>query len=161
MFDIWSTKTNNKYVQHDGLNCLVECKIFQLPPCILKHITFTQFCFFLLDSVFSRLTSHRLNYLRRLYTLTTEWWEWWHLLAPAQRWHLAGSTGTRLGPVQLNASEALHCFGSRTPSSTRPAGVVWVAGPEWYERDAERSHGTCNRHGIAVIKYENYFLFSM
>jgi hypothetical protein len=64
-------------------------------------------------------------------------------LAPAQRWHLAGSTGTRPGLVQLSASEALPCVGSRTPSSTRPAPVVWVVGPCRYGRDAERSHGTC------------------
>jgi hypothetical protein len=38
---------------------------------------------------------------------------------------------------------ALPCVGSRTPSSTRPATVVWVAGPGRYGIGAERSHGTC------------------
>ena len=64
-------------------------------------------------------------------------------LAPAQRWHLARSTDTKPGPVQLNASEALPCVGSRTPSSTLPAPVVWLAGPGKYGIDAERFHGTC------------------
>jgi hypothetical protein len=65
-------------------------------------------------------------------------------LGPSQRWHLAGSTGTRPGPVQLNASEALPYAWSRTPSSTRPAVVVWVAGPGRYGTDAARSHDTCD-----------------
>jgi len=64
-------------------------------------------------------------------------------LSPAQRWHLARSTGTRPGPVQLNASDALPYVGLCTPSSTRPVPVVRVAGPWRYGRDAERSHGTC------------------
>ena len=79
--------------------------------------------------------------------------------ALAQRWHPAGSTGTRSGPVQLNASEALLCVWSRTPSSTRPAGVVWVAGPGWYERDAERSHGTCDGNRMSLFKIWNIIQF--
>jgi len=64
-------------------------------------------------------------------------------LSPAQRLHLTRSTGTRPGPVQLNASDALPYVGLCTPSSTLPVPVVWVAGPWRYGRDAERSHGTC------------------
>jgi len=64
---------------------------------------------------------------------------------------------TRPGPVELKASEALPCVGSRTPSSTRPAPVVWVAGPWIYGRDAEHSHGTCDGHRIALFKYEAFF----
>jgi len=32
-----------------------------------------------------------------------------------------------------------------------------VVGPGRYGRDAERSHGTCDRHRIAIIKYERVF----
>ena len=115
-----------------------------------------QFSFvsFFLCLCFSRVTSQLLISLKWIYTLTAEWAEWKQQLGPAQRWHLAASTGTKPGPVQLNASEALPCVGSRTPSSTRPAPVVWVAGPGWYERDAERSHGTCDSHRITMFKYE-------
>jgi len=48
---------------HDGLKCLVECKIFELPPYIIIYIIFNQFCFFLLESVFF-YDFHRLNSLR-------------------------------------------------------------------------------------------------
>ena len=112
------------------------------------------FVSFFLSLCFPRVTSHRLISLWWPYTLTTEWAEWKHWLAPVQRWHLTASTGTRPGPEQLNASEALPCVGSRTPSSTRPAPVVWVAGPGRYGRDAERSHGTCDSHRISLLKYE-------
>ena len=75
-------------------------------------------------------------------------------LEPAQRWHLAGSTGTRPSPVQLNASEALPCVGSRTPSSTRPAPVVWVAGPGRYWKYIGLSRGTCDKQIQSLIKAE-------
>jgi len=65
-------------------------------------------------------------------------------LETAQRQHLAVSTGTRPGPVQLNASEALPCVGSRTPSNTRPAPLVCVAGPGRYGRDVAHFLGNCN-----------------
>ena len=66
-------------------------------------------------------------------------------VAVEQRWHLAGSTGTRTGPVQLNASETLPCVGSHTQSSTRPAGVVWVAaGHGRYGINVAYFRGNCN-----------------
>ena len=78
-------------------------------------------------------------------------------LAPAQWWHLTGSTGTRSGPVQLNARDELPCVGSRNQSSIRPAWVMCVAGPSRYGIGAERSHGTCDSHRISLLKYEELF----
>ena len=80
-------------------------------------------------------------------------------LKPAQRWNLAGSTDTRQGIVQLNASATFLCVGSRTLSSTRPSAVVWLAGPWRYGREAEPSHGTCGSHRISLLKYETVLIF--
>ena len=63
--------------------------------------------------------------------------------------------------MHLNASEALHCVGSRTPSGTRPAPVVSVAGPDRYGTDAEGSHGTCHSQRISLLKYEVFLIHNI
>jgi len=110
---------------------------------VFKYVTFNFFSFEMKRSFSARISCYQI-----IFSTTLSAWRKLSpqpnpQLSPAQRWHLARSTGTRPGPVQLNASDALPYVGLCTPSSTRPVPVVRVAGPWRYGRDAERSHGTC------------------
>ena len=66
-----------------------------------------------------------------------------------------------LGPIQLNASEALLCVGSRTQSSIRLAPVVCVADPGRYGIGAERSHGTCESQKKSILIVESLLTDSL